>query len=114
MTEQLTKYKAMKASIDRAKGWQKHLSATSRTGDRPQVTSIGAAPTVCIQYTTGGKNYWDAKEEAGEVFLKHLNELIAAELGSLTERAIGKMEADLDKLRDAAKAEYLALFGEAA
>ena len=111
MTVNLNSYLSMKQSIAQAREWEKHLTAADREGKRGRIHSIGANPNICIQYVTSGQNYWEAKQEGGEVFAKYLNDAIAEKLASLTAEAIAKMEKDLDKWREKAKQEYANLFG---
>ena len=108
----LNDYKATLYQIGRAKKCQAHLTASGRNGDRCQNHSIGANPTLCLQYTTGGQNYWECKDETSEMFLKHLNNSIAKSLGRHIDEALLAKEAEAMKYKEAAKAEYLGLFGE--
>lgn len=108
----LEKYKKITCEINKAKSWRKHLTATGRQGDRGMVSSIGANPSICLQYTTGGKNYWDCKEETGEMFVRELNEAISKNLSKHIDEAMAAMQAEADKCKDEAKKEYASLFGE--
>ena len=108
----LEKYKKIVGEINKAKSWRKHLSATGRNGERGVIHSINANPSICLQYSTGGKNYWECKEETGEVFLRHLNDAISKNLSKHIDEALAAMQADADKCKDEAKQEYANLFGE--
>ena len=108
----LEKYKKIVAEINKATNWRKHLTATGQNNERGVISSIGANPSLCLQYTTGGKNYWDCKEETGEMFLRYLNEAISRSLSKHIDEAMASMQAEADKCKDEAKQEYVRLFDE--
>ncbi len=112
MTEALRKYRNQQCYVKAARRWKKRLSDVGRNNEFAVIHSVGANPNISIQYDTGGQNYWPAKEEVGDEFVKALNDVIASKMGSLAEEAIAIMEKDLNSLKDAAKQEYTKLFDE--
>ena len=108
----LANYKKIAEEIARARSWGKHLSASGRGGERAIISSIGADPSICIQYSTGGKNYWDCKEETGEMFRKRLNTAFSKRLGECINEAIAALQTEQNKFKAEAMAEYKTLFNE--
>ena len=108
----LEQYKKLLGQISQAKKWGSHLTTTGRDGKCGVIHSVSANPSLCNQYSTGGKNYWDCKEETSEAFQRKLNEVIAKHLKSHIDEAVSLMQAEADKFKSDAKAEYKALFDE--